>query len=269
MNLTTLYCYKCDKPGDTRTLVACLRGGCAEYICHDCLHYYEFNICARCNELVTLSSMHGFICNECALLLGNIKEVSEVETLEYRVFENPKKSIADIRRWWKKETTESDKLAMIGDDFLLVETPAHDIRDAIKVLSETAIPWCGPVCVEYTGLVGGKPQEAETAERRLEEAVKYLDKVKSETYSAIRNAKSKTIGCKKCSSQINRKYVPESCTCPACGEILLAATYKKKRENAQKAYEKAYQVAEVYRDKTWPEPKRGSCYLVGGWYVEI
>jgi len=47
----------------------------------------------------------------------------------------------------------------------------------------------------------------------------------------IKEAKSKTIGCKNCNSQVNRKYVKQVLCCPVCSNTLMSPTAVKQLKN--------------------------------------
>jgi hypothetical protein len=66
-----------------------------------------------------------------------------------------------------------------------------------------------------------------TLRERLKDETEAEKKLLSKIRSGIKEAKSKTIGCKNCESQINRKYVKDNLTCPCCNKTLLSPTAQK------------------------------------------
>lgn len=194
-------------------------------------------------------------------------DLPKVDGIIYRVYDQEDSSENSVKFWWRKQVKTYKELGVLGDTFLLAEEQAKDINEALQILQDTAIPYCGATAVAYTGLLGGIPQSVIDAKEAYDNAKAHLEKTVKDTHATIVDAKSKTIGCKKCRSQINRLYIGESCTCPVCSEPLLAETYRKRRDSALKQLTAAEKVWLPFATMEWPAVKPGKCYIVGGYEV--
>lgn len=190
-------------------------------------------------------------------------------TIIYRVY-NQNGGLRGAQRWWKRQVLEDLKdtkeISVLGEEFALPTSNEQPNQEAaINLLLKYALPYCGAVAIPFTGKVSDKPAWVIRAEEDYAQASTRLQTVRTDLHESIVKAKSKTIGCKECGSQIARKYVKPDCDCPVCGFTLLAESYRKRLASAIKAVHKA----ESKLPKGEPEYNEttGTCYLIGGWKV--
>lgn len=75
-------------------------------------------------------------------------------------------------------------------------------------------------------------KKLEELKLRLKTENELLEKIKTKNQEGLINAVSKTIGCKKCESKINRKFINKnSLSCPVCHTTLLSKTALEQLEN--------------------------------------
>jgi hypothetical protein len=176
----------------------------------------------------------------------------------------------DVQAWWRAQIAKDlrscspEGLAVLGEEFAEANV-ASDLNAAIRAIGKSVEPYCGAVAVPFTGKISNKPLKIAQAEEAHLTAVAYLDELKRNYHINLTDAKSKTVGCKKCESSITRKYVKADCKCPVCGESLLATTYQERLKTAEKRVDATHsKLPKTSADYT---EYNGTCWAVGGWAV--
>lgn len=163
-----------------------------------------------------------------------------------------------------------------GVDFVSIR-PFESEAEAEEYLADNHDKWDAALAVPYKGSILVPTKEEAAHAEKLQKAQAYLDALMSRTLIDIKSTKSKTIGCKKCGSHINRQYLREESptqswytrsydlTCPICrGASLLSDTQKKLLAAAQK---KVSDLEHAPIKEGWMR-KDGIAYVVGGWCAE-
>lgn len=132
------------------------------------------------------------------------------------------------------------------DDVEIHDKVFNDYDEAHKYCLDNAEKWSHVVAVKYRDFSHLKSKNNSvkfikgdlvskkllTLKQRLDKEVESLETLRLKTYEAMKNAKSKTIGCKGCGSQINRQFVRQNMFCPVCSKAtLMSATVQKQIEN--------------------------------------
>lgn len=103
------------------------------------------------------------------------------------------------------------------------------------------------------------------AETKATTANTKLREIEQAVFAALRNAKSKTVGCRGCGSKIARKHL-KGTVCPVCtSNTLLSASAHSRVMAARKRVDKA---REALAEARKPKPGKKVAYVVGGWVGE-
>lgn len=136
--------------------------------------------------------------------------------------------------------------------------------EAETYVQENAQKWENALAVYFYD----KPQSVRKysipLQKRTNDAEKRYAELEAEFYDSIHTAKSKTIGCKKCVSSINRNYVKHA-ECPICGHNLMSATQIKRLQVARQKVTDLRNKRDA-SVKTVKPPKRGVINtMIGAW----
>jgi hypothetical protein len=111
-------------------------------------------------------------------------------------------------------------------------------------------------------------KKLEELKLRLKTETELLEKINLKNQEGLINAVSKTIGCKKCESKINRKFINKnSLSCPVCHTTLLSKTaidqLENKRAKIQEVTKKIEEEKKAINNKN--KDLSEVRWLVAGW----
>lgn len=144
-----------------------------------------------------------------------------------------------------------------------------DRDEAERYIEEHHQKWDRAMAVRYRkqgGLTKGSANKKAKLQADVERAVCDLDTLKTNLFNVIKNAKSKTIGCTKCESKVNRSYLRDT-RCPVCGTDLWSKTAIERMNRAEAKICKAKEKLRNYKPKTSASAKT-EMWLIGGWCSE-
>lgn len=148
-------------------------------------------------------------------------------------------------------------------DGLTIKTTVHADYDSAMEELQNNPKWGNAWAVPYNAKVIIPKQNLSKKKESLDKVLKELEQLKTDGIIAIRNTKSKTIGCKTCGSSINRKCV-NSFNCNVCNarDAFMTPTLAKRIES------KHIKTAKIRKDistlSSDTKQTTGINYVVGG-----
>lgn len=137
--------------------------------------------------------------------------------------------------------------------------------DAEEFIETNHAKWSPPLAVKFVSKLATVSKTKEKLKEKTEKLQMDAINLESMLSNEISTAKSKTIGCSKCESKINRSYV-KGHNCPVCSGELLSPTARKRLDNAIERYKKAKKEYNNYTPKVGKSSK--TAWLIGGWCSE-
>ena len=135
----------------------------------------------------------------------------------------------------------------------------NTLQEALDYIDNNASKWENAVATYYTEKTSSKTSEK--VKSQLNKAREDIIILKGSIIQSIKNAKSKTIGCKKCESKINRRYISRP-ACVVCGGELRSTTDLNRINRAEL---KVNTLTERYNKSL----KSGKvCTVMGAWCAE-
>ena len=136
--------------------------------------------------------------------------------------------------------------------------------EAEDYIEEHHQKWDGAMAVQY--FEGSAPQNQSKKKQVLSDKANKLRGIhfnlEKKLSQDIKNAKSKTVGCKNCDSKVNRDFLNSS-SCPVCGKTLLSDTAQTRIQNSYRNWQKALSDYDSFEPKAKATGKKK--WLVGGW----
>lgn len=163
----------------------------------------------------------------------------------------------------------SGSISELGGGFHDTGKVFDNFDDAQAYIEEHHQKWDGAMAVKYKAKGGiTKPQASKMAklQAKADRAVAELDMLRRKVLDELRNAKSKTVGCKLCGSSIRRSYLHDR-YCPVCRNNLLSPTARQRLERANQAISRAQEELRNYKPKRHENIKE-LVWLIGGWCSE-
>jgi hypothetical protein len=151
----------------------------------------------------------------------------------------------------------------IKDGLVLVSKTFASYAEAEEYLMDSNGKWEAAEAVPYrTKVRAYKYKRDRELKGKIQQLAEDLDNFESMMVAEIKNAKSKTIGCKRCGSSVARAYIKHA-DCPVCGkhDSLLSDTRKQRRIRMK------HKLSEM-RKRLKNAPTHlvdGVNYLIGGW----
>jgi hypothetical protein len=138
-------------------------------------------------------------------------------------------------------------------------TPLKSYAQAEEYLEDNHSKWSSAMAVPF---LGKKQDYDKTSLRTITQkavAKQKLGALKETLLVQIKQAKSKTVGCRHCGSSVTRSFL-SSLNCPVCDKSeLLSATAKNRLLNSQQ------KINQLNKQKLKHIEANGTCYVVGGW----
>jgi len=135
----------------------------------------------------------------------------------------------------------------------------EDLDAAVDWIDLHNCKWDAADCVPYKSKVTGYDAASRKIVNQIARLKKELDEFDATIVKELKKAKSKTIGCKRCGSSINRKYL-DALHCPICNKMDAFCTSTNK-----KRFERLKAKIQTLKDKPLVEKKvNGVRYVIGG-----
>ena len=157
-------------------------------------------------------------------------------------------------------------ISELGRGFTEVGKIFKNEDEAVEYIEEHHSKWDGAMAVCYYkqgGIAKSSANKKAKLEEKLKTAIRYSNQLKEKLINEIKNAKSKLIGCTKCGSKLNRKYINHNGACPLCSNSLLSATAKKRIQVSWDKAKKAEKEFKGYKPKT-SKSATTKVWVIGG-----
>jgi len=188
--------------------------------------------------------------------------------LSYRTYkESARDKVAKAFDYDVSRSRSEDGSSYSGEIGMLLGIAAwKDLRltteqDAIDYISKHHDKWDGAMAVSFRLPDPKKDKAYRMAEVNAQEVYESVQALVRQINEQFQNRKSLFIGCKKCKSRINMKYV-RGTHCPLCSESFLSATIRKRIEKAEAKYREVQQKVKDAQDEM---AGNETGWVVGGW----
>ena len=136
--------------------------------------------------------------------------------------------------------------------------------EAYNYLEENNCKWENAWAVPYKAVVNVDSTKKAKASQALEKVIGEREKLIKDGVSAIKNTKSKTIGCKNCGSSVNRKYV-KNFDCVVCHHTNAYLTPTLSKRIEAKSLKITALKATLNKLNNDTKKEVGVHYIIGGW----